>query len=182
MKELIEIQGALKAPKSQFNSFGKYQYRSCEDILEALKPFAKAQGCFVTLADEIVLIGDRYYVRATATIQNSEGAQVSVTAWAREAEEKAGMDKSQITGSASSYARKYALSGLFAIDDNEDDDNEDANGAWAGLKEKAAKCATVTDIEKFYHDNKSAVADQKPLIKICADRKAEIVKELSQCL
>ncbi len=125
MKELIEIQNELKAPKGQFNGFGKYKYRSCEDILEAVKPLCSYKGCHLTLSDEIILIGDRFYIKSTATIENLEGINKSVSAFAREALTKKGMDESQITGSASSYARKYALNGLFCIDDTKDADTMD---------------------------------------------------------
>ena len=122
MKELIEIQSKLKAPKGQKNTFGNYNYRSCEDILEAVKPLLKEQGCALILSDDIVAFGDRVYVRAVAEMQNSEKEKVSVSAYAREAFSKKGMDEAQITGAASSYARKYALNGLFCIDDNKDPD------------------------------------------------------------
>ena len=121
MKELINIQSELKAPKSQYNSFGKYQYRNAEDILEAVKPLLKKNNCQLTITDEIILIGDRYYVKATAEITN--GTEVVVTsALAREEESKKGMDSAQLTGATSSYARKYALNGLFCIDDTKDSD------------------------------------------------------------
>ena len=121
MKELINIQSELKAPKSQYNSFGKYQYRNAEDILEAVKPLLKKNNCHLTITDEIILIGDRYYVKATAEITN--GTEVVMTsALAREEESKKGMDSAQITGATSSYARKYALNGLFCIDDTKDSD------------------------------------------------------------
>lgn len=123
MKELIIIQNELKAPKSQYNTFGKYKYRKAEDILEALKPLLMANGCFVTLSDEISEIAGRVYVKAFATITNSEGMSVTTTAFARESESKSGMDAAQITGAASSYARKYALNGLFCIDDSVDPDS-----------------------------------------------------------
>lgn len=122
MKELIEIQAKLNAPKNNYNSFGKYKYRSCEDILAAVKPLLKANGCTLTLTDDIVMVGERYYIKATATIQNASGEKETTTACAREEQEKKGMDASQITGTASSYARKYALNGLFAIDDIKDAD------------------------------------------------------------
>lgn len=122
MKELVKIQSELKAPKGQFNSFGKYKYRSCEDVLEALKPLLKENKCFLQMTDDIVLIGNRFYIKATATITNESGVSVSVSAFAREEESKKGMDASQLTGATSSYARKYALNGLFAIDDNKDSD------------------------------------------------------------
>jgi len=118
-KELARIQKELKAPKNQFNSFGKYNYRSCEDILEGVKPLLN--GCVLTLSDDVVAVGNRVYVKATVTISLG-GESVSVSASAREAETKKGMDDSQITGTASSYARKYALNGLFCIDDNKDAD------------------------------------------------------------
>jgi hypothetical protein len=113
----------LKAPKNQFNQFGKYKYRNCEDILEAVKPLL-GEGT-LTLSDHVVQIGDRYYVKATATLKDSYGKEESVTAYARESEDKKGMDDAQITGAASSYARKYALNGLFCIDDTKDADSKD---------------------------------------------------------
>jgi len=118
---LRRIQCELKAPKSQFNSFGQYNYRSCEDILESVKPILGRYGCYITISDELVAVGERYYVKATATIGNDTD-KISVTAFAREEETKKGMDGSQITGASSSYARKYALNGLFAIDDTKDSD------------------------------------------------------------
>lgn len=122
MKELIQIQSTLKAPKGQRNNFGNYNYRSCEDILEALKPLLKAHNCHVTLCDEMIALNERVYVKAFATITNEVGDKVTATAFAREADNKKGMDSSQLTGATSSYARKYALNGLFAIDDNKDAD------------------------------------------------------------
>ena len=121
MKKLVAVQAALKAPKGQFNKFGGYKYRSCEDILEAVKPLLLEQGLQLTIADEPVEVGGRIYIKATATVTDgSETATVS--GYAREAETKKGMDESQITGTASSYARKYALNGLFLIDDTKDAD------------------------------------------------------------
>lgn len=122
MKELIAIQSELKAPKSQFNKFGGYKYRKAEDILEAVKPLLNKQKCTLTITDDIVMVGNRIYVKATATIKNNKGECETTTGWAREEETKKGMDGSQITGASSSYARKYALNGLFAIDDNADSD------------------------------------------------------------
>lgn len=121
VNNLINIQAELRAPKKQFNNFGKYKYRSCEDILESLKTLLKLYNCQLTLTDEIIEIGSRYYIRATATLIYGDEV-ISVTGWAREEEEKKGMDASQITGTASSYARKYALNGLFLIDDANDAD------------------------------------------------------------
>jgi hypothetical protein len=122
MKELIAIQSELKAPKSQFNKFGGYKYRKAEDILEAVKPLLAKQKCTLIITDDVVLIGNRIYVKATATIKNEKGECETANGWAREEETKKGMDGSQITGASSSYARKYALNGLFAIDDNADSD------------------------------------------------------------
>lgn len=122
MKELIAIQSELKAPKSQFNKFGGYKYRKAEDILEAVKPLLNKKKCTLTITDDIVMVGNRIYVKATATIKNEKGECETTTGWAREEETKKGMDGSQITGASSSYARKYALNGLFAIDDNADSD------------------------------------------------------------
>ena len=122
-EKLLKIQGSLKAPKGQYNGFGKYKYRSCEDILEALKPLLVENKAVVTINDSLVQIGERYYVQAVATLIDVEdGEKVSVMAYAREALSKKGMDESQVTGATSSYARKYALNGLFAIDDNKDMD------------------------------------------------------------
>lgn len=118
---LVGIQSELKAPKGQYNAFGKYKYRSAEDILEAVKPLLKKYSCKLTIMDEVQMVGERYYVKAIATI--SDGTQsLSVSALARESDTKSGMDASQITGAASSYARKYAMNGLFAIDDTKDAD------------------------------------------------------------
>lgn len=120
-EKLIKIQSELKAPKGQFNKFGNYNYRNCEDILEALKPILKNVQAVITITDELVNIGDRYYIKSTVTLSDLED-EISTTSYAREEETKKGMDASQITGSASSYARKYALNGLFAIDDTKDSD------------------------------------------------------------
>lgn len=125
LEKLMQVQSELKAPKGQYNSFGNYKYRSCEDILEALKPILVAHKCTVTLTDTVEQIGDRYYIKATARITDTEGGDSEQnTAFAREDADKKGMDGSQITGTASSYARKYALNGLFLIDDTKDADTD----------------------------------------------------------
>lgn len=123
-EKLVAIQSELKAPKSQTNTFGKYKYRSCEDILEAVKPLLKEQNLVLTISDEIVEVGGRVYVKATAKLSEMD-MHILVTAFARESLDKKGMDDAQITGSASSYARKYALNGLFLIDDTKDADTMD---------------------------------------------------------
>lgn len=140
-EKLLVIQTSLKAPKNQRNDFGKYNYRSCEDILEALKPILAEVKAVVMLSDKVDMIGPRYYITATATLLDIETAETaSVSASAREADSKKGTDESQITGAASSYARKYALNGLFAIDDTKDadctnDGREAANRPSAKAKE-----------------------------------------------
>lgn len=137
------IQQELKAPKGQYNSFGKYKYRKCEDILEAVKPILSKYQATITLSDDLVCIGDRYYVKATASIKVGDVVE-SVTAFAREELEKKGMDASQITGTASSYARKYALNGLLAIDDTDDADaiNDHGKGSTVYLD-------LITELSKF---------------------------------
>ena len=128
-KKLQEIQSALQVPKGQRNDFGKYNYRSAEDIMSAIKPYQEEQGLVTTVNCSIELLGDRYYVNALATITDVEtGDSISVGAQAREDESKKGMDASQITGSATSYARKYALAGLFAIDNEKDSDVTNKHG------------------------------------------------------
>lgn len=123
-EKLLAIQTKLKAPKGQYNSFGKYSYRSAEDILEAVKPLNAEQGVLLTITDEIKEVGGRIYVVATATVSDGTD-ELKVSAFAREPENKKGMDESQITGATSSYARKYALNGLYAIDDNKDADTDE---------------------------------------------------------
>lgn len=123
---LLDIQARLKVPKGQTNNFGHYKYRSAEDILEAVKPLLKENGCFLTISDDIVMVGSRIYVKATITLSKN-GETIHTTAFARESESKSGMDASQITGAASSYARKYALNGLFCIDDTKDADALNTN-------------------------------------------------------
>lgn len=145
-EKLMNIQVELKAPKGQYNSFGKYKYRSCEDILEAVKPLLKKYNCLLVVEDEIMAIGGRIYVKATACIYDVEqrGDKISNCAYAREEEEKKGMDGSQITGASSSYARKYALNGLLLIDDTKDSDATNTHG-----KDEPEKKATKEQIEKL---------------------------------
>ena len=139
IEKLSRIQAALKAPKNQRNDFGKYNYRSCEDILEAVKPLLAKEGLVLTITDSVEMIGNRYYVKATATVTDGEKS-ISTTAFARESDDKKGMDAAQITGAASSYARKYTLNGLFCIDDT-----KDADALNTGEPQKAkAKAKTPT--------------------------------------
>ena len=122
LNELVYIQSRLKAPKNQRNNFGGYNYRNCEDIMEAVKPLLKEVNCSLIVSDDIVQVGDRIYVKATATLHTPSGTTFTNTAFAREPLSKKGQDDSQVTGAASSYARKYALNGLFCIDDTKDTD------------------------------------------------------------
>lgn len=144
-QKLIEIQAELKAPKSQFNKFGGYNYRNCEDILEAVKPLCAKHDVVPLLSDEIVMIGERYYVKSIAKITDGKD-EITTTAFARESFDKKGMDESQITGSASSYARKYALNGLFCIDDTKDADFMDNS-----QNKKQASAPTQTTKPKEKH-------------------------------
>lgn len=148
MEKLINIQTELKAPKSQLNRFSNYRYRSAEDILEAVKPLLKKEGCYLNLTDEVVQIGDRYYVKATVSLVSGEKT-VSSTAYAREAQVKKGMDESQITGMASSYARKYALNGLFCIDDTRDADTMDNTAPALDKLEEEAIASIAPALDKL---------------------------------
>ena len=134
MKELNIIQSKLNAPKDLKNNFGNYFYRSCESILRALKPLLEETKCTLTITDNIVQVGERFYVMATATLKNEAGETESTSAFAREPINKKGMDDSQVTGATSSYARKYALNGLFAIDDSRDSDVTNVGGSASGGK------------------------------------------------
>lgn len=159
-EKLIHIQSRLKAPKGNYNSFGKYKYRSCEDILEAVKPLLAEEGLTLILSDEIERIGDRYYVRATASLYD-ESLVTTVSAYAREEETKKGADASQITGAASSYARKYALNGLFLIDDTKDADTD----------EHASQTA---------HEEYATTTEKKTLMRLCKDLNIDIADILNQ--
>lgn len=147
---LQEIQTELKAPKGQYNSFGKYKYRSCEDILEAVKPLLKKHNAELILTDDIEVKGERFYVKATATIQKDGEVLGTTTAFAREPNEKKGMDDSQITGTASSYARKYALNGLLLIDDTKDEDSNELR------EEKAARTSKKVNVKSEEEMNETA--------------------------
>ena len=157
MNELVHIQSELKAPKTQFNTFGGYKYRSAEDILEAVKPLLAKYDCTLTISDDIIQVADRIYVRAEATITNKDGQAVTTHALAREEEAKKGMDASQITGTASSYARKYALNGLFAIDDTKDADATNDHGKTT--KPEPVKTTKPVDDQPTQEEIDTAVAD-----------------------
>ncbi len=147
MKLLTKIQQELKAPKSQYNSFGKYKYRNLEDILTAVKPLLGTARLLIT--DEIVQVGDRIYVKATVKL-TEENESVEATAYAREALTQKGMNDAQITGSTSSYARKYAISGLFLIDDNKDPDTQDNRTDLPAIKKQLAGLKTHAEAQAFY--------------------------------
>ena len=153
-EKLMEVQTKLRAPKGQYNSFGRYSYRSCEDILEALKPLLAEVKAIVNVSDEVKLIGDRYYVEATAMFLDVEtGDSVVARALAREDETKKGMDLAQVTGSVSSYARKYALNGLFAIDDNKDPDSTNKHGKDDDINVNMTpvdKCISDKQLKRLY--------------------------------
>ena len=154
--KLMKVQSELKSPKNQFNSFGKYKYRSCEDILEDLKPVLVKHKASLYISDELVLVGDRYYVKATATFIDTEtNEQVQNTAFARESDDKKGMDASQVTGATSSYARKYALNGLLLIDDTKDADtdeyqNQQNKGTKKAKAEQKAEPSLVNENTQNY--------------------------------
>lgn len=147
MDALIKIQSELKAPKSQYNSFGKYSYRNAEDILEAVKPLLSKYNATMYITDEVVEVGSRIYVKATVTLSDGKET-ITASAYAREPEDRKGMDASQITGATSSYARKYALNGLFAIDDTKDNDTNELREEReerVAYEEKQAKKSKFTD-------------------------------------
>ena len=150
MKRLIEIQNKLKVPKNQKNSFGNYKFRNCEDILEAVKPLLKEQNLAIVINDDILSLDGRFYVKATASLQDDTGKEIAkTTALARETEQRTKFDESQLTGAASSYARKYALNGLFAIDDTKDADtlnNGDDKAKPVEGKEKPNEPASAVDV------------------------------------
>lgn len=184
---LAQIQSELKAPKGQRNLFGKYNYRSCEDILEAVKPLLTERGLVLLITDDIVQIGERYYIRATATIYDSEGSYISNSALAREEAVKKGMDASQITGATSSYARKYALNGLFAIDDTKDADATNkgqdepkpakatAQPAFTDeIRTALAKAQTVQELVETFGRLPQALRDSNEVKGYCAQIKNEL--------
>lgn len=159
-EKLQIIQTELKAPKNQYNSFGKYKYRSCEDIQEGVKPLLEKTKTALTISDEIIVVGVRYYIKATATLFDSESEEkVANIAYAREEESKKGMDGSQVTGASSSYARKYALNGLFCIDDTKDSDSTNAGDN--GTKKANTKLSNKPVQTKHPAETEIAAEQQK---------------------
>lgn len=170
--QLAKIQKDLKVHKGHFNKFGNYKYRSCEDILEALKPLLN--GLIITISDEIINIGDRFYVKATATISDGVDA-ITTTSYAREEETKKGMDGAQVTGSASSYARKYALNGLFGIDDTKDSDTTNKHG------KEETKVRGIDDLTAGCKALSNQLTDEKLKAKVLISiTKAKTEKELQR--
>lgn len=162
-EKLLKIQSSISVPKNQHNKFGNYDYRSCEDILSALKPLLKEVKCTVTVNDELVMIGDRYYIKATATLIDCEsGESISNESYAREEESKKGMDSSQITGTASSYARKYALNGLLLLDDVKDaDTNENQQQNRNAKSDKNQQQNQNTGANKGQQQNQNTTGSNK---------------------
>lgn len=191
-QKLAAIQHTLKAPKNQYNSFGKYNYRSCEDIIEAAKPHLQEYNLLLLLNDTIKQIGERYYVEATATLidLDADGSTIDVTAYAREEDEKKGMDGSQVTGASSSYARKYALNGLFAIDDNKDSDStnkgkkkqpteqKDKPQPTGQPKQKTPRQLLIARLNELGIDVNAYAAEKGLNSKTSADRFTELLAEL----
>lgn len=181
---LAEIQAKVKAPKGQFNSFGKYAYRSAEDILESVKQVVNPLGFSISLSDTIILVGDRFYVQATATLTNGKETYTA-TAFAREEESKKGMDGSQVTGASSSYARKYALNGLFALDDTKDSDATNTHGkeevkpmsmnmqSWHdGLN----ACKTIEQLQALYRQKESIIIANKEVLALFTAKKLSLTQ------
>ena len=189
-EKLTLIQNELKAPKNQYNSFGKYKYRSCEDILEGLKPVLKKHKATLYISDSIEMIGDRIYVKAVATLLDCEkdgSESISNTAYARESDDKKGMDASQVTGATSSYARKYALNGLFLIDDTKDADTDEFQGKIRGQSadetkqdnEWTSKAGDKLDATKIKSLKNLCVSHKMPEEKLAAKYGKNKLEELT---
>jgi hypothetical protein len=166
METLIKIQGELKAPKNQFNKFGNYKYRSCEDILEAAKPLCVNNGALLTISDEIIERSGFNFVQATVDFQHGEFRHI-VTACAKHPVNQKGMSDSQMTGSASSYARKYALNGMFCIDDTKDNDTNES------LTERIKRCTSKSDLADIFNNHKHLHSDA-PFMKLMNDQKSKV--------
>lgn len=177
-EELNRIQKNLKAPKNQYNKFGNYKYRSCEDILEAVKPLL--DKCSLTISDEVVLIGDRFYIKSTARLSLTNEDYIEVSALARESEGEKGMQSAQLTGSTSSYARKYALDGLFAIDDTKEIDGKgtEKDGLPEVLVNAIENAKDLKELEEIYKSNKDDVSKELKAVfnSLITNRKGEISK------
>lgn len=182
-ERVIAVQSQLKAPKSQWSDFGGYYYRNSEDILEAVKPLLKAEGLLLTITDDIVVLGDRFYVKATATLTDGERT-LSNQAFAREPVERAKMTDSQVTGASSSYARKYALNGLFAIDDTKDDDTlnngkntdttKDADKGKAKAIKEAKNAPDLAALSAIYKKYEKRFGKDTQFLAECTARKKQL--------
>lgn len=184
-EKLLHVQQNLKAPKSQYSKFGDFHYRSCEDIQEAVKPLLAEVKAVLLTGDEIIQIGSRFYIKATATFQDTESPEcVTNTAYARENEEKPKMDAAQITGSCSSYARKYALNGLFCIDDSKDPDTQEQKapvapaqkGSSGQQRSQARQQVTKEELDNLCREAERTGTD---LAKVCARYKVRNIKDLN---
>ncbi len=175
--QLSIIQNKVKAPKGQFNSFGKYHYRSAEDILEAVKQIVNPMGFSITISDTIINVGDRYYIKATATLSNGKETW-STDGYAREEESKKGMDGSQVTGASSSYARKYALNGLFALDDTKDSDATNTHGKEQtqaiNWQAKVNACNNLSQLSDLFAAHETTIAGDKSILNLFSTRKSQL--------
>ena len=181
-EKLMKVQTEIKAPKNLYNSFGKYKYRNAEGICEAVKPFLSKYSLFLTLEDDVIIVGDRIYIKATAVLSDTEtDNSIEVSALAREAETKKGMDESQITGTASSYARKYALNGLFLLDDTKDADTDEYkqqedDGHKKFVKELQDLCKKADRTEKYICESMKVNSFNDMNAKQMATAKAGLLK------
>lgn len=190
LKSLIDIQQRLEAPKNQFNSFGKYNYRSLEDIQAALKPLLKEHSCGIRFQDEIVEFCGRTFLKTTLFFFNSKGESISTTALAEHASEKSGMDKAQISGSSSSYARKYALNAMFAIDDTKDPDTDSYHNQstqqskvpfpkkdrYEGIKKSLSEVFDIDSLMNLYNSHKAEVQSNEQIKELFSQRKKQLLQ------
>jgi hypothetical protein len=185
-QKLVEIQQNLKAPKGQFNEFGNYKYRSCEDILEAVKPLLKEREMLISIQDEMIQLGERYYIKSTVEV--TDGKEIkTTTAYAREPQSKKGMDESQITGASSSYARKYAINGMFAIDDTKDADTQDNTekpetqentekpNPIEMITKKIEQCDNIEKLNKMEEWVKKSVKNSAPFLKQIEEKRDKLI-------
>ena len=183
LEKLQKVQNEIKAPKNLYNSFGKYKYRNVEGILESYKPYGKKYGLALTISDEIVQIGERIYVKAIASLHDIETSEsIQNTAFARESLEKKGMDDSQITGTASSYARKYALNGLFLLDDTKDADTDEYHNQVSQEEEQKIEEISNMKIAPLKVDvlKKRCAADDVPLDRILKLYKLKSIEDMTE--
>lgn len=179
-EKLSAVQSELKAPKGQYNSYGKFNYRSCEDILEAVKPLCVANKALVMISDKVEQIGDRFYIKAFVTFRDLESdAEIVATAYAREDESKKGMDGSQVTGATSSYARKYALNGLFCIDDTKDADTDEMQRQTTQRRQQAQEInnPTAADVARIATETAAQLSAPKMIDNAQAARIQKLAKE-----